>query len=124
MSQDLLVELVLLWRSAGGEACVVLGPAERAEEADWRKVAPVVSPPSVTELVAWLSTADGFVGVDSGPSHVAAALGLRGIVFFTLAGARSFAPRGVGVVAVNASPSSSHAALVREAWGGLRGVLP
>jgi heptosyltransferase III len=71
------------WRSEVGNADVVLGPAECSEIATWTiaGVRPVV-PANVLDLARWLRRADVYLGNDSGASHLAAAVGRRGIALF------------------------------------------
>jgi ADP-heptose:LPS heptosyltransferase len=68
------------WRRRGGEVTELLGPAEAdlasLPGADARRALPL---PAMTELLA---QAAAYVGNDSGPSHVAGALGVPGVVLF------------------------------------------
>jgi heptosyltransferase III len=71
------------WRSEVGNADVVLGPAECSEVATWTiaGVRPFV-PANVLDLARWLRRADVYLGNDSGVSHLAAAVGRRGLALF------------------------------------------
>lgn len=53
----------------------------------------------VGRLRALLSMADSFIGLDSGPAHMAAALGCPAVVLFGRADPRRVAPRGIARVA-------------------------
>jgi len=61
---------------------ILLGPAEEQEAEDWRLVGQVESSLSVWQVAALLSRADLYVGNDSGVSHLAGAVGARGVVLF------------------------------------------
>jgi ADP-heptose:LPS heptosyltransferase len=61
---------------------ILLGPAEEHEAEDWRLVGQVESALSVWQAAALLSCADLYVGNDSGASHLAGAVGARGVVLF------------------------------------------
>jgi len=68
------------WRAGGGDVVEIAGPAERDEPPlagarrvlDWR----------LPDVAAVLARAHVWLGNDSGPSHVAAAVGLPGRVLF------------------------------------------
>lgn len=112
------------WREHGGGVCVVLGPAEAGEEGSWRALGTVVRPGSIGALAGTLASASAFVGNDAGPSHVAAALGVPGVVLYAATDPHSFGPRGCGVVAVSAHAPAADAEIVASAWQGLRAQLP
>lgn len=95
--RGLFREVAERWVEAGREVRVVLGPAEAAEDG-WGEVAAVVRPPSVDRLVNELARAGVYLGNDSGPSHVAAALGVPSVVLFRASRPERFGPRGPGVV--------------------------
>jgi hypothetical protein len=87
------------WRRGGGEAVVLLGPAEATERRHWDDGGiPVVCDAPLLESAALLASAARFVGNDSGVSHLAAAAGARGVVLFGVTSPRRWAPRG-GVLA-------------------------
>lgn len=111
------------WRAGGGEAVLVLGPAEAGEDDAWRTVGRIVRPDSVTRLAAVLAGARAFVGNDAGPSHVAAALGVPGVVVYASTGPGDFGPRGAEVVAVTLRADDPVSA-VEAAWHALRRRLP
>jgi len=75
----------------GGIAVFVLGPAEleRFESAVLQKIedtGPCVKDLPLVEVLRVLSCASGFVGNDSGLSHLAAAMGIRTAAVFGSAG--------------------------------------
>lgn len=57
------------------------------------------------ELSAWLSGAAGYLGNDSGITHLAAALGVRTIAVFTTSDPAVWAPRGANVIVLS-NPSA------------------
>jgi len=73
--------------SSGIEVIFLLGPAELEQFSDAtikkiRSVANCLTDLSLTGVLGLLSCADGFVGNDSGITHLAAALGVRTLVVF------------------------------------------
>ena len=74
-------------RGEGRHVLVVLGEAERARwhEAEirrWRAAYDVRLPDSLVELEALLGDAGAYVGNDSGPTHLAAAMGVPTVALF------------------------------------------
>ena len=71
------------WRAGGGATVVVLGPAEEGEAAAWcdggHEVASGLELPDVARLLAGIPR---YVGNDSGPTHLAALAGCRGVALF------------------------------------------
>jgi ADP-heptose:LPS heptosyltransferase len=65
-----------------GKCLVLLGPAEEGEVEQWRDVGDVETGLSLWQVAALLSRADLYLGNDSGVSHVAGAVGARGVVLF------------------------------------------
>jgi hypothetical protein len=61
---------------------ILLGPAEEQELENWRLVGKAESALSLGQVAAVLSRADVYVGNDSGVSHLAGAVGARGVVLF------------------------------------------
>jgi ADP-heptose:LPS heptosyltransferase len=68
------------WRGRGGTVAQVIGPAERGQPRV-PGAQPLADLP-LPVLAAVLAGAQAFVGNDSGPSHLAAAVGARGVVLF------------------------------------------
>lgn len=85
----------------------VLGPVEQdrwstAEINSLRSTAPVIDRPSLTALTGLLAGADGYVGNDSGVSHLSAALGTPTVAIFTATAPQQFAPLGPAVRTIDA----------------------
>jgi ADP-heptose:LPS heptosyltransferase len=88
------------WREGGGDVVELVGPAERAlaplPEArradDW----------PLADVAALLARVDAFLGNDSGITHLAAAMGARGIAVFGPTDARRWGPCGDGVGTISA----------------------
>lgn len=116
---DLLAALAARWRRERGPVEVLLGPAEAGEAARWSAVGEVCRAESVDALVSRLSRASAFVGNDSGPSHVAAALALPGLVLYTTTCAAEFGPRGLRVASLHVAGASGD-----SAWHALCALLP
>jgi len=71
------------WVAAGGEAIVLLGPAEEGDDAFWRAAGHEPHTDlSIAEAAALVASAPTWLGNDSGMSHLAGALGRRGVVLF------------------------------------------
>lgn len=68
-----------------------------------RRVLPAAGELPLRRLAAVLSLADAAVGIDSGPTHVAAAMGCPQVVLFGRADPRRVAPRGAAPVEVVAA---------------------
>ncbi len=97
------------WRARGGTVIDLRGPADAAlpplEQA--RVVAP-----SVAELPDVIASATAFVGNDSGPAHVAAAVGRPGVVVFTATRPARWRPLSTRIVALDAGDDSAPEAVV------------
>jgi ADP-heptose:LPS heptosyltransferase len=83
---------------------VVLGPAddqagEAIQEQNIQEL-PILRPPSITMLAAILAQAQGYIGHDSGVTHLAALLGVPTVAMFGPTDERRWAPRGAQVTAV------------------------
>ncbi|MCJ7544696.1 MAG: hypothetical protein MUP47_09075 [Phycisphaerae bacterium] len=123
------VELAgMLKRDSGMAAVWVLGPVEqeRWEEARAERLAAggaVLPPVELATLAGVLAGAVGFVGNDSGPAHLAAAVGAVTVAVASQASARQFAPLGSAVAIVaepalaDISPAVVERALRRAVWG-------
>ncbi len=69
--------------AAGGEVNVLLGPADTDDTAYWRASGHrVLGELALDAVAALLAGASRYVGNDSGVSHLAGALGRRGVVLF------------------------------------------
>jgi ADP-heptose:LPS heptosyltransferase len=94
-------------RHAGHQAVFVVGPTEvdwwgEGEVAELRKRFAVLTAPSLEVLAGAAAGASAFVGNDSGPTHLAAAVGTRSVAIFGPTNARHFAPRGRAVTVIDA----------------------
>ena len=65
-----------------GKVLILLGPAEEREEGRWRQVGVVENNLPLWQVAALLSRAELYLGNDSGVSHLAGAVGTRGVVLF------------------------------------------
>jgi len=83
---------------------VVLGPADEQAASAVREQAvpdlPILHPRSVTMLAAILAQAQGFIGHDSGVTHLAAVLGVPTIAMFGPTDEQRWAPQGAHVTVV------------------------
>ena len=100
------------WREAGGDVVEIVGPAER----DLPSVAEAhrVVDWSLVDVAALLARADAYVGNDSGITHLAAAMGARGVAIFGPTAARRWAPRGDGIGTLESSNGLAITALAPE----------
>jgi hypothetical protein len=119
--RELLAALATRWRDRGGAVDVLLGPAEGAEDDFWRSAGRVLRPDGVAALAARIAAGAAFVGNDSGPSHVAAALGVPGVVLYAATLPEHYGPRGAAIASLRLSTGSD---LVDAAWAVVRGHLP
>ena len=84
---DSFIDVARLLQKSGREVSFVIGDVERervsaAELQLLRTTAPVIEPADCVVLRAAMWKADSFVGNDSGPTHLAAVLGLRTVAIF------------------------------------------
>jgi len=83
------------WREKKGRVLLLLGPAEEREAEGWRQTGgEVENTLSLLQVAALLSRADLYVGNDSGVSHLAGAVGARGVVLFGPTRPRQWRPLG------------------------------
>jgi heptosyltransferase-3 len=108
--------VVTAWRRTGGDVVDVLGPAEERDEpcAD----AVPVRGWELSDLAALLRRIDAYVGNDSGVSHLAGAVGARGVVVFTATDPARWRPLSGSLRAIRGrtdarQPSPSPARVVR-----------
>jgi ADP-heptose:LPS heptosyltransferase len=89
-------ELAKRWRQHRDEAVIGLaGPADDVVAA--RLDAPVARDLSLPQVAALLSLAAGYLGNDSGISHLAGAVGTTGVALFGASDPTVWAPRGAGI---------------------------
>jgi len=83
------------------QVAVLVGPAEatllQELNANLPISCPVLAPPGIPQLAGLLENADLFIGNDSGPSHLAAALDTSTLVLFGPTNPRTWSPRGTSV---------------------------
>jgi ADP-heptose:LPS heptosyltransferase len=101
---DAFAAVAAWWHGRGGEVVELLGPAEAAlaslPGADAKRDLPL---PAMVELLAH---AGCYVGNDSGPSHVAGALGVSGAVLFGPTDPARWRPLSMRLQALRARPAS------------------
>lgn len=92
---ELLVAVAGRWRRGGhGDVGVLVGPADEELAAPWTERGfRVLRPPDAASLAGELARASAFLGNDSGPSHLAASVGLPGLALFRASDPALFAPR-------------------------------
>ena len=93
------------WQREHGGAAIVLGPAESGEVNDWTST-PAIMLDDPVELAAILAEGDAYLGNDSGPSHLAGAVGARGAVVFGPSDVECWRPLGGGLETVSPHPWS------------------
>lgn len=116
--------LVDRWQGAGGIAAEIIGPAEMELESlgaahrfvEW----------SLPDAAGLLARSDAYAGNDSGISHLAAAVGARGVAIFGPTRSQRWGPGG-GVVAIDtedAFPDADEAtrSIAERAWRALAGA--
>jgi ADP-heptose:LPS heptosyltransferase len=97
-ARDRFVAVATDWTRTRGDVIELLGPAEAGDDPlavtvparDWE----------LTDVAALLGLVDGYVGNDSGVSHLAAAVGCRGVAVFTATDPARWAPAGSSVMAI------------------------
>jgi ADP-heptose:LPS heptosyltransferase len=87
-----------LRNSTGGRHIVFLGPNEEHAE-EW-PAGVVVMRPSLRDFMAQISCCDVFVCNDSGPMHIADALGVPVVAIFEVGNPRWFGPSGPAAIVV------------------------
>ena len=100
---DIVEKVVAL----GFRALVVLGPAEEhLAGGSFLRAANdvrIVQPPDLVQLAGLLQSADLYLGNDSGPSHIAAAVGVPSVVLFGPTDPNLWAPLGRSVEVIRSS---------------------
>jgi ADP-heptose:LPS heptosyltransferase len=101
------------WRACGGGVVELLGPAEVGDAA--ADGAAVARDWPLPDLAALLARVDAYVGNDSGPSHLAAAVGAPTVVVFTATSSRRWRPLGpqVRVLRSAGNADASHPSVAR-----------
>jgi ADP-heptose:LPS heptosyltransferase len=126
------------WSRRGGRVVVLLGPAEQDEKAVFEcRGVDVLSELDLVDVAVLLSIAGAYLGNDSGVSHLAAAMGARGLALFGPTDPVRWRPLSRRIETVRLRPWSSceesaplaivdavEDALVRSAGAGKAGVSP
>jgi heptosyltransferase-3 len=91
--------------SQRGSALVLLGPAEAEEAHAWRRVASsVVADVDLLAVASLLAVADRYLGNDSGVSHLAGAVGARGVALFGPTDPAEWRPLSPRITALSLQP--------------------
>jgi ADP-heptose:LPS heptosyltransferase len=98
-SRDGFVAVAEGWRRMAGSVIELLGPGEAADDA--LACAVPVRDGDLTDVAALLGLVDAYAGNDSGVSHLAAAVGCRGVAIFTATDPARWAPVGGAIVALD-----------------------
>ncbi len=107
--------VVRWWKArTSGHVVILLGPAEEHEEAAWHHEGIVESNLPLRRVGALLSRADLYVGNDSGVSHLAGAVGARGVVLFGPTCPEQWRPLGGALTVV---ANRAYRAIVPDAVG-------
>ena len=86
------------WRNSGNrEVLILLGPAETEEAEYWRRCGPVETSLALPQVASILARATCYLGNDSGVSHLAGAVGTRGVVIFGPTRPEQWRPLGGGL---------------------------
>jgi len=116
--------LVDRWQRAGGVAAEILGPAD-ADVAPLGAVDRIVEWP-LPDIAALLARSDAYAGNDSGISHLAGAVGARGVAVFGPTRSRRWGPGGriAAIDTEGAFPRDDEAArrLAARVWSTLSGA--
>jgi len=109
--QERWIALITTLRESGYRVEVVYGEAEHdrwstGQHHKWRDQGAVFLE-SLEDLYAWISRCGMFIGHDTGPSHLAAQMGVRSIVLFGPTCPRLWAPQGPAVKVLAPAVSSS-----------------
>ncbi len=129
--------MLCAWRAAGGEFCLTCGPADETALSELKAVlSGEVSSDEVERRTARLSLAEACglftfaavaAGADSGPLHLAAAEGVRTLIFFTKSDPRIWKPIGPQARVVDCRDLAGHphgeATFVQRASDALRALL-
>ena len=76
-------EIARSWRARTGAVVVLIGPAEEDEAGSWHEEGfPVAAGLELIAVASLLARCDAYLGNDSGVSHLAAAVGARGVAVF------------------------------------------
>jgi hypothetical protein len=112
------------WIAGGGEAAVLLGPAEEDDVGFWQSAGqPPLLGLALAEAAVLIASAEIWLGNDSGMSHLAGALGRRGVVVFAATRPERWRPLADGLTAIAAGGQPT-AAVTRKVLAMLRSAAP
>jgi ADP-heptose:LPS heptosyltransferase len=95
------VQVARWWKEhTRGQVLILLGPAEGREGGHWRQIGTVVDSFPLWQVAALLSRADIYLGNDSGVSHLAGAVGARGVILFGPTRPQQWKPLGGSLVVI------------------------
>ena len=112
-------------KSSGAAVVFVLGEADRAVATELRARrpdVPALADQSLVEVASVLAACAGFVGNDSGITHLAAALGLPVVAIFGPSDPDQWGPRGPKVTVLRAPGGDLGAVTVDAVWAAVRSV--
>jgi len=99
---DGFAQVARWWKDrANRQVVILLGPAEECEGEMWRNEGVVENSLSLWQLGALLNRADLYVGNDSGVSHLAGAVGARGVVLFGPTSPEQWRPLGGALTVIS-----------------------
>ena len=89
----------------GGRPYIILGEAEENIRKQWTAFPyPVTFGQDLAEIASFLVNCSGFVGNDSGITHLSAAVGIRTVALFGPTNPRVWGPRGRNVAVIGPAP--------------------
>ena len=125
---ECFADLIEQAASIGLQVVVILGPAEEKLrpflESVVSKTVDIASPPDILQLAGVLHKADLYLGNDSGPSHIAAALGTPSVVLFGPTDPAFWGPRGRTVEILRSTDGKLTSLKVSSVLAALKRMLP
>jgi ADP-heptose:LPS heptosyltransferase len=98
-------EIARRFARRGRGVAILLGPAEEAEAGEWRRLGiRVIVGLDLVAVAALLATCDVYLGNDSGVSHLAGAVGARGVALFGPTDPQSWRPLSRRIAALSITP--------------------
>ena len=98
-------EIARRFARRGQGVAILLGPAEEAEAGEWRRLGiRVIVGLDLVAVAALLATCDVYLGNDSGVSHLAGAVGARGVALFGPTDPQSWRPLSRRIAALSITP--------------------
>jgi heptosyltransferase-3 len=116
---DNFLSVAKMLKDKGADVLFLLGPAEteRFNEEDMATIvmsAPRLTCPPLTDVVAVLSNAAGYLGNDSGITHLAAAMGVRTVAVFGPTNPAIYTPLGPEVTVLKSRDENFTEAISRQ----------